>query len=266
MLGFFFYVANDFAQALPALTKAVTLDRSDANSVFYLAMTQEAMSHPTRKPCGSTQGRLHCKSAPAVRTPTLIRRTRAYSLHWVASTKARGRSRRVLQIDPTSRDGHYEQGRLYFDAGRYADAAYEGGKAPQSKGLGTTDRQIHFLLTRAYTKMGDAARAEAHRKLFEASAPHCGDDAPCCRRRSSSVIRLAGRATLRSTGAIPPRRWQRPAAASGTMSRRLRHVSARGLGSDRSGAVSLSKGPARQQRALQYFIGSGAAGRSFLYS
>jgi hypothetical protein len=35
---------------------------------------------------------------------------------------------------------------------------------------------------------------------------------------------------------------------------------------DARGGVTLSKGSARQQRELQYFIGSGAAGRSFLYS
>jgi hypothetical protein len=35
---------------------------------------------------------------------------------------------------------------------------------------------------------------------------------------------------------------------------------------DRNGGVALTKGPARQQRALQYFIGSGTAGRTYLYS
>jgi len=60
---------------------------------------------------------------------------------------------------------------LHFEAGRFAPAAAEGEKALQSKGIGTTDRQIHFLLTRAYAKAGDQQRAEEHRKLFEASAP-----------------------------------------------------------------------------------------------
>lgn len=170
MLGFFFYVSNDFAQALPALTKAVTLDRSDANSVFYLAMTEEALAHPEEalRQYAAAIALEERAGRPSADTHTAYARL-LYTLGRI--DESRREVARVLQIDPASRDGHYEQGRLCFDAGRFADAADEGEKALQAKGLGTTDRQIHFLLARAYARMGEAARAESHRKLFEASAP-----------------------------------------------------------------------------------------------
>src|SRR3954469_18374421 len=35
---------------------------------------------------------------------------------------------------------------------------------------------------------------------------------------------------------------------------------------ERNGSVTLAKGSARQQRTLEYFIGSGTAGRTYLYT
>jgi hypothetical protein len=37
--------------------------------------------------------------------------------------------------------------------------------------MGTTDRQIHFLLARAYTKLGRNDLADQHRKKFQDSPP-----------------------------------------------------------------------------------------------
>jgi tetratricopeptide (TPR) repeat protein len=170
MLGFLLYVANDFAQAKPVLAKAAALDPSDPNAVFYLAMTEEALARPA-------EALRHYEKAielqERARRPNADAHTAYARLLFTLgrSDESARQIARVLQIDPTSRDGHYEQGRLYLEAGKFAEAAAEGEKALQAKGLGTTDRQIHFLLVRAYTKLADASRAEQHRKLFEASAP-----------------------------------------------------------------------------------------------
>ena len=170
MLGFFCYVANDFAEARTVLAKATALDPADANAVFYLAMTEEALAHPS-------EALRRYEEAVALqersgRPNADIHIAYGRLLFSLGRYDESGRQiAHVLQIDPASRDGHYEQGRLYLEAGKFADAAAEGEKALRSKGIGTTDRQIHFLLARAYNWMGDAARAEAHRKLFEASAP-----------------------------------------------------------------------------------------------
>jgi tetratricopeptide (TPR) repeat protein len=170
MLGFLLYVANDFGQARGVLTKAAALDPANADAVFYLAMTEEALAHPEEAQkdyeraieLQETAGRPNADTHTAYGRLLFAQERYEESARQVA---------RVLRIDPSSRDGRYELGRLYFEAGKFALAAAEGEKAMQAKGLGTTDRQIHFLLTRAYAKAGDESRAEQHRKLFEASAP-----------------------------------------------------------------------------------------------
>jgi hypothetical protein len=45
----------------------------------------------------------------------------------------------------------------------------EGEKALRIPGVGTTDRQIHFLLARAYAKAGNREASEKHLALFKAS-------------------------------------------------------------------------------------------------
>jgi tetratricopeptide (TPR) repeat protein len=170
MLGFFYYVKNDFASALAALEKAAALDPTDAEPVFYLAMTQEALAHPAEA--------VHLYERAIELQHRASRPNRDTHVAYARLLFTLGRYEesarqiaRVLELDPNSRDGHYEQGRLYFEAGKFAEATCEGEKALQSKSLGTTDRQIHFLLARAYARVGNRERAEAHRNLFEASAP-----------------------------------------------------------------------------------------------
>ena len=46
-------------------------------------------------------------------------------------------------------------------------AVSDGEKALSEAGTGTTERQIHFLLARAYAKLGKKDVAAAHRRLFE---------------------------------------------------------------------------------------------------
>ena len=60
--------------------------------------------------------------------------------------------------------------RLLFQAGKFDQAVQEGEKALQLISVGTTDRQIHFLLARAYARTGNRERAAAHLEKFQASA------------------------------------------------------------------------------------------------
>ena len=62
-------------------------------------------------------------------------------------------------------------GRLLYERRHYPGAIAHGEKALRIPGLGTTDRQIHFLLGRAYLKAGNRERAEEHLAKFRASAP-----------------------------------------------------------------------------------------------
>jgi tetratricopeptide (TPR) repeat protein len=168
MLGFFYYVDNDFVRAVPALRTAARLNAKDSQTLLYWAMSEEGLAHPDaasalyRKAIAleNAQGR------PSAETHTAYGRLLFTLGRYDESAREIDR---VLKLDPASRDGHYEKGRLAFQKDQFAAAAAEGEKALAAKGNGTTDRQIQFLLARAYAKLGNTAKANLHRKAFEAS-------------------------------------------------------------------------------------------------
>ncbi len=169
MLGFFFYVDNDFVKAIAPLELARRLDASDPRAALYLAMSQEGLAQPELAISlyEQTIEQEKQRGRPSSETHTAYGRL----LFTLGRQEAAARQfALVLELDPASRDGHYEQGRINFERGRYAEAADHGEKALDAKGVGTTDRQIHFLLARAYSKLGKKDRADAHLKKFQ-SAP-----------------------------------------------------------------------------------------------
>jgi Tfp pilus assembly protein PilF len=170
MLGFFYYVDNDFSNAAPVLDRARQLDPDNPRVLLYQALSQEGLAHPDL--------------AESLYQKTIALETRlgrpnpethtAYGRLLFTLNRYEESARQVacvLQLDPHSRDGRYEAGRLAFERDDYTEAAQNAEKALVEPGSGTLDRQIHFLLTRAYSKLGDTANAERHRKQFEASPP-----------------------------------------------------------------------------------------------
>ncbi len=168
MLGFFYYVDNDFVKAVPVLERAAQLEPKDPQPLLYLAMAQDGLAKPdlALELYKKTIQLENAEGKPNPDTHVAYGRL-LYSLG--RRTESAEQVARVLDLDPNSRDGHYERGRLLYDSGDFAGAAAEGEKAIRQKGSGTTDRQIHFLLTRAYLKTGNHELAELHRKQFETS-------------------------------------------------------------------------------------------------
>jgi Flp pilus assembly protein TadD len=168
MLGFFYYVDNDFTKAVPALETAARLNPADARPLLYLAMSNEGLAHPElaltlyeKTIALETQ-----LGKPNPETHTAYGRL-LFSLGRMDESALQ--VARVLELDAKSRDGHYERGRLAFESGDAAAAVANGETALGEPGTGTTDRQIHFLLARAYAKLGRKEEAAAHRRLFEQS-------------------------------------------------------------------------------------------------
>jgi Flp pilus assembly protein TadD len=166
MLGFFYYVDNDFTRAVPALETAARLNPADARALLYLAMSNEGLAKPELaldlyQKTIALEAQLH---KPSPETHTAYGRL-LFSLGRMDESATQ--VARVLDLDPKSRDGHYERGRIAFERGDAAGAVADGEKALGQPGKGTTDRQIQFLLARAYAKLGRSEDAAAHRKLFE---------------------------------------------------------------------------------------------------
>lgn len=168
MLGFFYYVDNDFAKALPVLENAARMDPKDPRPVLYLAMATEGIAQPDAA-LALYQKAIALEAAAGSPNPDTHTAYARLLLTLGRQEESARQVARVLELDPKSREGHYELGRISFERGDYAEAAAEGEKAFQQKGYGTTDRQIHFLLSRAYSRVGRKDLAELHRKQFEAS-------------------------------------------------------------------------------------------------
>jgi tetratricopeptide (TPR) repeat protein len=166
LLGFFHYVDNDFRQAIGPLQRALKLDPTNARATFYLALTYEGLAE-SDSAIEYFERTLKLEAAkPSAETFTAYGRLLFTLGRYPESWQ---RIARALELDPKSRDAHYERGRLLFEEGKFAEAAAEGEQALAVSGPGTLDRQIHFLLARAYKKTGDKANAAKHLAAFRAS-------------------------------------------------------------------------------------------------
>jgi tetratricopeptide (TPR) repeat protein len=168
LLGFFYYVDNDFAKAIPALERARNLDPNNIRTLFYLALSFEGIAEPqkARELYEKTIELERRANKPSSETHVAFARLLFTLGEYPASEQ---HIKRALQLDPKSRDGHYETGRLHFERKQYEQAAAAGERALALTGAGTTDRQIHFLLARCYRKLGKVELADAHLAKFHAS-------------------------------------------------------------------------------------------------
>lgn len=168
LLGFYYYLENDFEKALPPLAKARRLNPADPRAPFYLAMSCEGLARADEAIAYYELTLKLLSDKPEV-DPLVAYARLLFTLgRYQESGKLVDRA---LAIDSNSRDANYEKGRLLLDAGEPEKAIEQGEKALTLPGIGTTDRQVHFLLGRAYLRAGQKERAEAHLAKFRASPP-----------------------------------------------------------------------------------------------
>lgn len=155
LYGLSFYLANDLVHARPRFEAARRLDPKDARPALHLGMTYESL--------GETKEAMQ-QYEDAVRLHATVE---AY-LAGVRLLYLEGRldeCRRwvdlALQLEPESRDAHFEKARLLLLEHEFPAAAAEGEKALALSRGDVTDRQIHYLLVRAYRTF-DADRADRH--------------------------------------------------------------------------------------------------------
>lgn len=168
LLGFFHYVDNDFVKAIPALELARSLKADDSRTHFYLALSYEGVANPEQ----AAKLYLRTIELESAQRKPLADTHVAYGRFLFAQGDLGGSAKqiaRALGLDANSRDAHYERGRLHFENGEWMKAIEEGETAFRLPGVGTTDRQIHFLLARAYSKSGNRDAAARQLALFRAS-------------------------------------------------------------------------------------------------
>jgi predicted Zn-dependent protease len=168
LLGFFYYVDNDFQKAIPPLEAARQLNPNDPRTMFYLALSHDGLGRADAAiPLYETTIALEQKSGHPASDVHVAYARLLFSLGRFEECEKQVRL--ALTLDPNSRDAHYEQGRLFFERGEFAKAAEEGERSLTVPGAGTLDRQIHFLLARAYGKLGKKELADEHLAKFKAS-------------------------------------------------------------------------------------------------
>ena len=168
-LGLFYYNQNDFKLAISPLLAAQKLSPESPMPVFYLAMAHEAL--------GETAQALELyQQAEALSTEKSSQRA-LFFLAYGRFLLALGRTqdgiekvRQSIQDDPRSREAHFELAMELDQEEDFKGAALEGELALTLPALGTTDAQIHFLLSRLYRKLKQPDLAKAHFEKFKAAS------------------------------------------------------------------------------------------------
>lgn len=167
LLGFFHYVENDFLQARPALERAQELAPEDPRTTLFLALTLDGLALPREAESVFEQTlRLEAKQRkPNAETHVAYARMLFSEGRFDEAEK---QVSQALVVNPNSREAHYEQARIHLERGRPLHAVKDATLALDLPAEGTTDRQLHFLLSRAHAQAGHVEQAAMHRKAFEA--------------------------------------------------------------------------------------------------
>ena len=168
-LGMFYYTQNDFKLAVSPLQTAQTLSPKSPLPVFYLAMTQEALGDET-KSLALYQQAENLSPQKSPQTASILVAYGKFLLSLGQSKDSVEKDRRAIEVDPESRDAHYELAKGLDHEGDFKNAAREGERALTLPELDTSDAQIHFLLANLYRKLGQPDLAKAHLEKFEAAS------------------------------------------------------------------------------------------------
>ncbi len=167
-LGLLFYMQNDFVSAISPLQAAQKLSPNSSLPVFYLAMTREALGDKTK----ALELYQQAENLSPQKSPQSAEIAVAYGRFLLSLGRTQDgieKERRAIEIDPKSRDAHYELAMGLDHEGDFKNAAIEGELAltlPEAK---ASDAQIHYLLTSLYRKLNKPDLAKAHLEKFLAA-------------------------------------------------------------------------------------------------
>jgi predicted Zn-dependent protease len=167
LYGFQFYQQNEIQQSLAPLGKARQLNPRDPRPALYLGLARESLGG-TEEALRLYREAIDLEAATGKpHADTLLIAARLLLL--TGQLEECGRLiARALQLAPQSREAHYERARLLLHRGAAADAAREGEAALRLPSAGTTDRQVRYLLVRAYQAAGDENAAARHASALRA--------------------------------------------------------------------------------------------------
>ena len=159
LYGLNYYLTNDLQHALPQFLKARQANPKDSRAALYLGLTYESL--------GRTQEAMALYEESVLLEPlgdTYL--TGARLLHLMGHLDDCERwIQKALQLEPSSRDAHFELARLLLRRDSPLAAAKEGEHALELSGGSVSDSQIHYLLIRAY-RVSKPALAAQHGEVL----------------------------------------------------------------------------------------------------
>jgi tetratricopeptide (TPR) repeat protein len=153
--GLEFYLTNDLQHALPEFLKARQANPRDSRAALYLGLTYESLGQ-TREAMALYEESVHLEPL----SNTYLTGARLLYVMGQLDNCERW-VRKALQLEPDSRDAHFELARLLLRMDNPLAAAKEGEHALELSGGSVSDSQIHYLLIRAY-RVSQPALAAQH--------------------------------------------------------------------------------------------------------
>jgi tetratricopeptide (TPR) repeat protein len=159
LLGFCLYLENDFQAAWDALALA---DQNDARVSLYIALSEEGLGRADAAIQNYERSLKldHANPEARVAYSRLLRKQGKLD-------RAEALIDEALRFAPNARNALYEKGRCSFDRELFTQAADYGERALSAPGSAPSEREIRFLLVRAYLKAGNREAAAKHRAIFE---------------------------------------------------------------------------------------------------
>jgi tetratricopeptide (TPR) repeat protein len=161
LYGFHYYQQNEMQLATPPLEKARRLNPRDPRPALYLGLVEESLGRTAEAVALYHEAIRLEEAAGRPHSDTLLACSRLLLL--LGRLEECGRLiDKALKLDPNTRDPHFESARWLLRKGDPAGAAKEGEMALRLSTGGVPDRQIHYLLLRAYQAAGRESEAARH--------------------------------------------------------------------------------------------------------
>jgi Tfp pilus assembly protein PilF len=155
LLGFSFYLENNFQAALDEFAHS---DPNDARVSLYKALSAEGLNH--------VDSAIEFYERSLKLDPVNGDARVAYS-RLMRKLGKLDRAESLINAAPDSRSVFYEKAQCRFERGSYEQAAELGERALATPGPAPSEREVRFLLARAYLKAGKPDLAGKHRAIFE---------------------------------------------------------------------------------------------------
>jgi tetratricopeptide (TPR) repeat protein len=167
-LGVLYYNQNEFKLAISPLLTAQTLSPKSPMPVFYLAMAHEALGDVAQA-LDLYQQAENLSLEKSTQSAFILLAYGRFLLAMGRTQDGIEKVRHSIQDDPKIREAHFELAMELDQEEDFKTAALEAEQALTLPEMGTTDAQIHFLLSRLYRKLKQPDLAKAHLEKFKAA-------------------------------------------------------------------------------------------------